>query len=106
MKFSEEEKIKFEEVAAEMGHDVAEFTSSVAILVRGFVKFVSKVMPEPLAVSAFETFKEDINNILDKACKDLTGNINSMEDWMSMVEEAMGETSDEDDDLGIEEDEE
>ena len=106
MKFSEEEKVKFEEIAVEMGHDVAEFTSSVAILVRGFVKFVSKVMPEPLALSAFETFKEDINNILDKACKDLTGNINSMEDWINRVEEVTGRAPEEDDDLGIEDDEE
>ena len=98
MKFAEEDKEKFERAAMEMGVDVAHFAASVATMIRGFVQFVSKTMPPPLALTCFETFKEDIDGLLDEACKELKSEMDTIRGILDKIEAP-------EEDLGIEDDE-
>ena len=104
MKFSEEEKEKFERAAEEMSSDAAHFTASVAILIKGYIKFISRIMPAPLALTCFETFKEDIDGVLDATCSQLRKDVGSMDGWFKKLEE-MTEPEEMEDDLGIEDEE-
>ena len=98
MKFTEEDKEKFEQAAAEIGANVAHFTASVATMIRGFVHFVSKTVPPPLALTCFETFKEDMDGLLDETCKELKSEIDTVRGMLDKMEAS-------EEDLGIEDDE-